>query len=800
MRQTNYALIEENMKKQDFNENWQFYKQGSHDIQVVNLPHDAMIHEKRDPESPGGSAVGYFPGGVYVYQKDFTAPEDWQEKHVVFEFEGVYKNSKVYLNEDEAGGRPYGYARFFVEADPFLQYGDTNSIRVVADNSQLPNSRWYSGSGIYRPVHLLIGNKTHIEPDGVKISTLSYAPARILVETVANGGEISVEILDGDSVVAAGGGSSVEFNIENARLWSDETPDLYQCHVTLHENDQVVDQAVENFGIRKVEWSNKGLFINGKETLLRGGCIHHDNGILGAATHDKAEERRVRILKDAGFNAIRSAHNPTSKALLEACDRYGMYVMDEFADMWYMHKTKYDYASDFDEWYLQDLKAMVDQDFNHPSVIMYSIGNENSEPYESRGVALTREMVAYLHNLDSNRPVTAGINIFLIFMASKGMGIFKEEGRTYESKPKEQKKQRASGSLFFNMAASLFGPIMSKIPNLKGADTVSSPSLDALDIAGYNYAAGRYAREGEKHPNRLVVGSETFHHDLAKNWAMVKKYPYVIGDFMWTSWDYLGEASIGAWAYDGSGLMDKPYPWLSSECGAIDILGNPGAPAKYAAVVWGLVEKPYIGVRPVNHPGERPIKGLWRGTNALESWSWKNCEGNPAEIEVFFDAYEVELLVNGKSLGRKKIKAFKALFKTKYAPGMIKAVAYDQSGSKLSESELVSATGKTGITIISEETTLKAGELGYINIHLVGENGVVESNDDKTLSATVEGGTLLGFGSANPCSEQRFDSGSYRTYYGKALAVVRAGQKAEGVRIKVSAEGCDPQVLEIPVN
>jgi hypothetical protein len=220
----------------------------------------------------------------------------------------------------------------------------------------------------------------------------------------------------------------------------------------------------------------------------------------------------------------------------------------------------------------------------------------------------------------------------------------------------------------------------------------------------------------------------------------------------------------------------------------------------YAAAVWGLLKKPHIGVRPVNHPGVRPIKGLWRGTNALDSWSWKNCEGNQAEIEVFVDAHDVELLVNGKSLGRKKIKAFKALFKTKYAPGTIKAVAYDQHGSKLSESELVSATGTTSISIIPEETALSVGDLGYIKIHLVGENGVVESNDDKTLSVTVEGGTLLGFGSANPCTEQRFDSGSYGTYYGKALAVVRAGQNTEGVRITVSAQGCEPQVFEIPVN
>lgn len=785
------------MRRDNFNAGWTFYKQGHVDESMtIELPHDAMIYEKRDPESPGGSAVGYFLGGVYVYEKTFMVPGEWRDKHVVFEFEGIYKNSKVYLNGTEAGGRPNGYSRFLVQADQLLSYGEENNIRVVADNSQIPNSRWYSGSGIYRPVHLLVGNKMHIEPDGVKISTLSYAPARILVETAANGGEINIEILDGDKVIAAGSGASIEFSIENARLWSAETPNLYQCHVTLKENDQVVDEVIEIFGVRFVEWNNQGLFINGQETLLRGGCIHHDNGILGACAYDEAEERRVRIMKESGFNAIRSSHNPTSKALLDACDRYGMYVIDEFTDMWYIHKTKYDYARDFYDWYLEDLKAMVDQDFNHPSVIMYSIGNEITEPYEERGVKMTEELVEYLHSLDPNRAVTGGINLLIIFMASKGVGLFKKEGLSDEAIPGKKKKQSATGSTFFNMLISIMSPVTTRIANSDAAEKVASPCLDALDIAGYNYTAGRYAREGKKYPNRVIYGSETFHHELAKNWEMVKKYPYIIGDFMWTSWDYLGEASIGAWSYDGSPIMNKPYPWLLSETGAIDILGNPGAPAKYAAVVWGLEKKPYIGVRPMNHPGVRPTRGLWRGTNAVDSWSWKNCDGNPAEIEVFVDAHEVELFLNGKSLGRKKIKAFKALYKTKYVPGTLKAVAFDQSGSKLSENTLTSATGKTSISLKPEETTIQAGKLLYVNIHLVGENGVVESNDDRKLVVAVEGGKLLGFGSANPCTIERFDSGSYTTYYGKALAVVQGADAGE-LTIHVSGQGLEPTEAKI---
>jgi beta-galactosidase len=785
------------MKKQDFNQQWSFYKQGSKEVQMIDLPHDAMIHETRDPESAGGAAVGYFPGGVYVYEKTFNAPVEWREKCITFEFEGIYKNSKVYLNGQAAGGRPYGYSRFLVQADRFLMYGEENTLRVIADNAQLPNSRWYSGSGIYRPVHLLIANKTHIELDGVKVSTLSYAPAKILVETAANGGEISVEILDGEKVIATSSGASVEFSLENARLWSAETPNLYHCHVTLKENGQVVDEVSENFGIRRVEWSNQGLFINGQETLLRGGCIHHDNGILGAATYAKAEERRVRILKEAGFNAIRSSHNPTSKALLEACDRYGMYVMDETFDMWYMHKNKYDYASDFNDWYQEDIKSMVEQDFNHPSVILYSIANEVSEPYQARGVELTKEMVALIHSLDRNRAVTAGINLMIIHLASQGRGIYKDQepkGR----QDKKVKKAAASGSLFFNLIASVVGTQMNKMANSGGADRAASPCLDALDIAGYNYASGRYAMEGKKHPDRVLFGAETFPQDIAKNWEMVKKFPYLVGDFMWTSWDYLGEAGMGAWSYGGRGGFEKPYPWIIAGSGAIDILGNIGAVAKYAAVVWGLEKKPYIGVRPVNHPGVRVTRAIWRGTNAIDSWSWKNCAGNPAEVEVYADAFAVELFINGKSLGKKKTKAFKATYKTRYVSGTIKAVAYDQDGRALSESELVSATGQTSIALKPETTAIQAGELVYVNIELVGENGVVESNDDRKLTVTVEGGKLLGFGSANPCIEERFDSGSYTTFYGRALAVVQ-GTNAGELTIRVSGEGLEPVLQKISV-
>jgi beta-galactosidase/beta-glucuronidase len=389
-----------------------------------------------------------------------------------------------------------------VKTDGLLHYGGENTIRVVADNSMLPNSRWYSGSGIYRPVWLWVGQKLHIDIEGVKISTLSYSPARIKIETGCTGGSADVEILyNGERVVGDAGGT-VTLDIPNAKLWSDETPDLYQCRVTLKENGVTVDEVTETFGIRLVEWSCKGLFINGRETLLRGGCIHHDNGILGARSFAESEVRRIRILKRAGFNAVRSAHNPAAAALLKACDKYGMYVMDETWDMWYLHKNKFDYASVFAENYTADIEAVVRRDFNHPSVIMYSIGNEVTEPHEERGIGLMKEMAEYVRSLDKTRAVTCGVNLALIFMASKGKGVYKEAGEPVTEK---NIAKRQINSTMFNLIASVVGTGMNKLANLRNADGVTSPCLDVLDIAGYNYASGRYPLEGKAHPNRIVA-------------------------------------------------------------------------------------------------------------------------------------------------------------------------------------------------------------------------------------------------------------------------------------------------------
>ncbi len=800
------------MKKTGFNDNWTFRKEGEETFRPVIIPHDAMIHEEREPDGPGGSAHGYFPGGIYIYEKRFSVPEEWKDRNVILEFEGVYKNSSVAVNGQKAGGRPYGYVPFQICLDEYLRYGEENVITVTADNSLLPNSRWYTGSGIYRPVNLILGNRSHIKYQGVKITTLSCDPAKIRVQTETelsgsdSGAEVEVSISYKGEVVTSATGNDIELTIPDAHLWSDETPELYECHVKLKGNGAVVDEAEETFGIRTIEWSRKGLCINGKETLLRGGCVHHDNGILGAATFAKSEERRVRIMKEAGFNAIRSSHNMASLAMIEACDRYGMYLIDETFDTWYNRKNPYDYGCDFEQWWREDTRAMAERDYNHPSVIMYSIGNEVSEPHEEKGVRTGKEMVELLHETDGSRPVTCGVNLMIIGRAAKGNGIYqdgeqhtgatkqengKKKGDTKGDKAgnkKEDQKQNKNTSLAFNIMASFIGTGMNKGGNSKKVDAVTTPFVDSLDIAGYNYGSGRYPLEETQHPDRVIFGSETFPQDIAKNWAMVRKYPYLVGDFMWTAWDYLGETGIGGWSYEGGMPFNRPYPWILGAAGVIDILGNADAQCRYAQTVWEQIDRPVIAVRPVNHPGVRVSKSVWRGTDAVESWSWKGRDGNKAVVEVYGHGARAELLINGKSVGKKKLKEYRAIFKTTYAGGKIEAVIYDDRGNVSGRHTMESASGEIRLLAEPEETTVKCGDIAYIPIRLAGENGVTESNADRKISVTVLGGKLLAFGSAAPCTEERYDAGEFTTYQGRAMAVVYAEQPGK-IKVEFSENG-----------
>ena len=389
------------MQKIDFNKGW-MCKCLTRDEAAypVTLPHDAMLSEPRTQESTGEGNIGWYIGGDYEYTKKFTVPKEYENQKVLIEFEGVYHNAEVHINGKKVAGRPYGYTNFYINTDGFFKYGEENEVKVIAHNADQPNSRWYSGTGIYRPAYLHIGGEKYIPVNGVKIRTLSYNPAQIEVAVKTSAPrEVSLEIeFEGKRVLTAIGESKAVaaqnnetknasaasekpakeyqavflLDVPNAKLWDTEHPNLYTCKAVFGE-----DQVTETFGIRELVWNPQvGMTINGKRVILRGACFHHDNGVLGACTYPEAEERKMRIFKENGYNAVRSAHYPCSKALLDACDRVGMLMMDEYVDVWYIHKTKYDYANQLAGWWKQDLKDMVDKDFNHPSVIMYSTGNE----------------------------------------------------------------------------------------------------------------------------------------------------------------------------------------------------------------------------------------------------------------------------------------------------------------------------------------------------------------------------------------------------------------------------------------
>lgn len=765
------------MKKINFCKDWRFGEAGD-GMQSVLLPHDATQQQGRAADAPSGSGGAYYLGGCYEYVKTFTVPADVQYTSLLFE--GVYPQARVLLNGVEVGGCAYGYSQFEVPLTG-LHAGEENTVTVIVENTGTPNSRWYAGAGIYRPVWLLLGNASRIPCDGLRVTTLSCAPAVIRVETQQTGaGEVSVDILDGEQVVATASGNDVTITIPDARLWSAEHPNLYTCRVVLMQDGEICDTAETTFGIRQVTWSTDGLFVNGEKVLLRGGCVHADNGILGARTFDESEWRRIRKLKEWGFNAIRSAHNPLCRAALEACDALGMYVMDETWDMWNKHKNPHDYAGLFDANWRGDVRAMIAKDYNHPSVIMYSVGNEVTEPAAPEGMALMADIVREVRQQDETRPVTAGLNITLLLMASMDIPIFASDKADNEA---EQPASDVNSTAFNEMAAASAQRMVQAAAS-EAADRISAPAFDLLDIAGYNYAQSRYEHENELHPGRIVVGSETYPQDLPGNWQLVKKCPWVIGDFMWTVWDYLGEVGLGAWCLEEKDMVfAKPYPWKLADSGALDILGNDNAEAGMAAVVWGVRKTPYIGVRPMNNHGKPWARATWRGSNAIPSWSWKGCEGQVTEVEVYTRGHEAELYLNGECLGRKMVEDCKAVFTVPYQPGELKAVAIHDDGT-WTESLLRSTEGQTRIAITPEEEP-QLGRLLYVDISLRGENGEVESHADEGLTVSVQGGKLLAYGSALPKTTDEFTTGTYTTYYGRSQAVIIV----TGTAVQISVEG-----------
>ena len=749
---------------------------------TVTLPHDAMLAEPRTALSAGGTNTGWYEGYDYEYRRTLTVPENELADTHILEFEGVYHNAEVWLNGQKAAFRPYGYTNFYVDCAPYLHSGE-NELRVIARNADQPNSRWYSGAGIYRPVQLWTARGAHITLNGVKIRTLSLDPAvvEVRVKTTAPG-TVRLTVDDLPAMQQESDGEAVfTLTLDNARLWTPETPNLYTCRVSFAD-----DEVTETFGVRKVAWGTDGFLFNGKRYIIQGACIHHDNGLLGAVCDPDAVARKVRLLKENGYNAIRSAHNPCSKALLAECDRQGMLVMDEYIDHWYIHKTEHDYVDYFNDWWHQDLTDMVEKDYNHPCVVLYSIGNEVSETAQKRGIALTKEMTDFLHGLDDSRPVTCGVNIFFNFLSSIGFGVYSDEKAKKEAERAEKAKQRgekaakkkAVGSQFFNNLAGLLGDeFMKRGATLHGCDVKTRDAFANMDIAGYNYGIYRYKHDLKKYPQRLILGSETFCNDAYKFRELAKQEPRLVGDFVWAGMDYLGEVMVGSWEYaDYAETFDGGLGWVSAGSGRIDLTGKPLGEALYTRVALEADNGPYIAVCPVNHTGDRHSPSAWKMTNAMPSWSWTGCEGRKANVEVYARAARVELVLNGHTVGSKTLKNdCLARFSIPYESGTLEAVSYDAADHEIGRYKLQSAGGATSLTLDAEEPAAQTGHLCYVRLRYTDENGITKPLMRGNIQVQVRGGTLVGLGSACPFNKHSYLDSETDTYYGEALAIVRMG-------------------------
>lgn len=749
---------------------------------TVTLPHDAMLAEPRTALSAGGTNTGWYEGYDYEYRRTLTVPGNELADTHILEFEGVYHNAEVWLNGQKAAFRPYGYTNFYVDCAPYLHAGE-NELRVIARNADQPNSRWYSGAGIYRPVQLWTARSAHIALNGVKIRTLSLDPAvvEVRVKTTAPG-TVRLTVDDLPAMQQESDGEAVfTLTLDNARLWTPETPNLYTCRVSFAD-----DEVTETFGVRKVEWGTDGFLLNGKRYIIQGACIHHDNGLLGAVCDPDAVARKVRLLKENGYNAIRSAHNPCSKALLAECDRQGMLVMDEYIDHWYIHKTEHDYVDYFNEWWRQDLTDMVEKDYNHPCVVLYSTGNEVSETAQKRGIALTKEMTDFLHGLDDSRPVTCGVNIFFNFLSSIGFGVYSDEKAKKEAERAEKAKQRgekaakkkAVGSQFFNNLAGLLGDeFMKRGATLHGCDVKTRDAFANMDIAGYNYGIYRYKHDLKKYPQRLILGSETFCNDAYKFRELAKQEPRLVGDFVWAGIDYLGEVMVGSWEYaDYAETFDGGPGWVSAGSGRIDLTGKPLGEALYTRVALEADNGPYIAVCPVNHTGDRHSPSAWKMTNAMPSWSWTGCEERKANVEVYARAARVELVLNGHTVGSKTLKNdCLARFSIPYESGTLEAVSYDAADHEIGRCKLQSAGGTTRLTLDAEEPTVKPGHLCYVRLRYTDENGITKPLARGNIQVQVRGGTLVGLGSACPFNKHSYLDSETDTYYGEVLAIVRMG-------------------------
>ncbi len=826
------------MQKISFNNGWELDKGGNSLMarlagggvpnEPVQLPHDAMIHETPVAEADSGAQTGFYPGGEYTYVKTFSAPAEWTGKEILLYFGGVYQTARVYVNGDFAAVSLHGYGGFTARIDKYLNFGADNEVKVIANNPT-PNSRWYSGSGIYRGVDLLIGGDVMIEKDGVRITTKEADPALSVVEvetrvrnrthglhamtlkttiTDAQTGAKAAE----DTVVFSIYAEETEILRQNiavpdAKLWDCENPNLYDVKVELCEGEEKADEDCVRTGIRVLSLDGvRGLRLNGVPVKQRGTCIHHDNGIIGAATFAAAEEKRAREIREAGFNAIRSAHHPMSIEMLNACDKYGILVMDELSDMWYEQKNRNDFSTYFDLCWEEEVEKIVAKDYNHPCVILYSSGNEILDLGRRTGGRLNRRICNKFHALDNTRFTTTAVNGLIAASVSGVMPMI--IGDILQKRGIDPSVLMGGGGT--ETAESGVGAANMMMGLMNDDDFCAHPLMtkaleeaaQASDIAGFNYLTGRHVAEGTLHPNKPILGTETYPDDIVRLWRIVEENAHVLGDYTWTGYDYLGEAGCGIFYYDGTVNFSSHFPDRLAYIGDINLIGYRRPISYLREIVFGIRKEPYIGVIRMDRYGQQGSKTAWMFKDNVSSWTWDGYEGKQTEVDIYSPDEEVELFLNGKSLGRKacgKENGFTATYEVTYEPGELTAVGY-HDGAETGRYILKTAGEEVILNACADRTEIAAcaSDLAFVTVKLTDAAGTENLWAKKTVKVTVEGpGVLQGYGSGEPQPTRSYDDTEWETYDGEVMAAIRSNGEAGTITVRFTAEGCEDAVVEI---
>lgn len=741
---------------------------------LLDLPHDWSIESRIDSNNVTGNAGGYFSDGVGWYRKTFNVPVSWKGKLLYIDFGGVYMNAEVFINGHSLGIHHYGYTAFRYELTPYIHYGADNLIAVRVDNSKQINCRWYSGSGIYRHVELRLTDSVHIDPWDVYITTPEIRPdiARVQVSTSINNAgnskrQISIQTEVFDKTAKKSGSVTrkvilaphsvqtlvQEVLVPRPQLWDLATPNMYTAKITVKQRNTVLQQMTKRFGIRSIKFTaERGFELNGKVIKLNGGCMHHDNGCLGAAAYDRAEVRKVELLKGAGFNAVRTAHNPPSIAFLAACDDLGILVIDEAFDGWRTQKNPYDYSLYFDSCWKMDLDAMVLRDRNHPSIIMWSIGNEVIERKESQAVITARSLTDEVKLKDPTRPVTSAMT-------------------TWDND------------------WDIFDPLMA-----------------VHDVAGYNYQLQRAGSDHKRVPSRIIVQTESFPNDAFKNWLLVQNNHYIIGDFVWTAMDYLGESGIGRYYYPGEPKgehWERPlFPWHGAYCGDINLMGERKPISYYRSLLYNKQEKLYLAVREPNPASGKIQQTMWSVWPTWESWTWPGHENKMMEVEIYSRYPSIRLYLNDQLIGERvsnEATEFKAVFKVPYKQGILRAVGV-RKGREEDSQELRTAGKTTQIRLKADRSVIKANgqDLSYITINLVDSSGTVQPEGSNRLFFALQGpGVIAGVDNGNLQDADPYMANSRLAWKGKALVVIKSTKEKGKIQLTVHAEGLPDQTIQI---